>query len=193
MDYRDLTKQAADAFDILAEAAQPRPGQILVIGCSTSEVMGARIGSASNQDAAYALMDGLLERARAAGLYLAVQGCEHINRALCVERACMERYDLTEVCVKPWLHAGGAFITAATERFDEPVMVEDLHGRASLGMDIGGTLIGMHMHPVVVPIHTDMKKLGEANLVMARTRPKFVGGQRAQYPDIQAPHEPKQQ
>ena len=188
MEYSILTDQARRAAQILLASAQPRPGELAVIGCSTSETMGSRIGSASNEDAARALMDGFLPVLTEAGLFVAVQGCEHINRALCVERACMERYGLQEVWVKPWLHAGGAFVTEATQRFADPVMVEDLRAQASLGMDVGGTLIGMHLHPVVVPVHTDMRTLGEATLVLARTRPKYIGGPRAQYEPVENAH-----
>lgn len=188
VDWNELTRQMREAVHILLDSAEPRPGSLMVIGCSTSEVMGRRIGSASSEDAAKAVMDGLLTAVADAELYLAVQGCEHINRALCVERACMERCGLPEVWVKPWLHAGGAFITEAARRFGEPTMVESLLGKADLGMDIGGTLIGMHLHPVVVPVHTDMRRLGEATLVLARTRPKYVGGPRAQYESAENAH-----
>ncbi|MDO4571815.1 MAG: DUF436 family protein, partial [Clostridia bacterium] len=137
---------------------------------------------------AAALMDGLLAATADTGLFIAVQGCEHINRALCVERACMERYALPEVWVQPWLHAGGAFVSEAFRRFGAPVMVESLLAKASLGMDIGGTLIGMHLHPVAVPVHTDMRRLGEATLLLARTRPKYVGGPRARHASAENAH-----
>ncbi|NCB31553.1 MAG: DUF436 domain-containing protein [Clostridia bacterium] len=134
--------------------------------------------------AAKAVMDAILPEAKARGLFLCAQCCEHLNRCLVVERACMERYDLQQVWVRPHLHAGGAFSMEAMKRLDDYVMVEDLRGKAAAGMDIGGTLIGMHMHPVVVPIHAQTRKIGQANLVMARTRPKYVGGPRALYDDI---------
>jgi len=185
MNFKDITEQAAEAAKILVEAANPKAGEICVIGCSTSEVMGARIGSASNADVAAAIMDGVLPVLTDAGVYVAVQGCEHINRALCVSPACLAAYDLQQVWVEPWLHAGGAFITEACKRFSDHVMVEDLRAKASLGMDIGDTIIGMHLHPVVVPVHTDLKRIGAANVVLARTRPKYVGGPRAHYADGQ--------
>ena len=181
MDYSEITRQAAEAVDRLLASAIYRPGDILVIGCSTSEINGQRIGSASSEETAKAVMDAILPKAEAAGLYLAVQGCEHINRSLCTSRACMERYGLQEVWVRPWLHAGGAFATEAYNRIPDRVMVEDVCGKAALGIDIGGTLIGMHLRPVVVPVHTDLRNIGEATLVLAKTRPKYVGGPRAQY------------
>ena len=184
MDYSDIKKQAEEAAEILVREAKPEKGSICVIGCSTSEVRGKRIGSDSSAEVASAIMDGVLPVIQKAGLYLAVQGCEHINRSLCVSRECMKKFDLREVWVEPWLHAGGAFVTEAYHRLEDAVMVEDLGAKASLGMDIGDTLIGMHLHPVVVPVHTDFKRIGEANVVLARTRPKYVGGPRAHYAEI---------
>lgn len=188
MQFEQITRSAAQAVSILLESKRPKPGEIFVVGCSTSEVCGQRIGSASNEDVARAIMDGVFPGVTDAGLYLAVQGCEHINRALCVPRACMERYALQEVWVRPWLHAGGAFSTEATHRIPDHVMVEDLRGLATLGMDIGGTLIGMHLHPVVVPVHTELRSIGQATLILARSRPKYVGGPRAQYDPIVNAH-----
>ncbi len=187
MDFRELTAQAQNAMRILFEC-NPKPGGILVVGCSTSEVLGEHIGSSSNEEVASAIMDGILPAARERGLFLAVQGCEHINRALCVERACMEQYRLQEVWVRPWLHAGGAFSTEAAKRFADFCMVEDLRAEATVGMDIGGTMIGMHMHPVVVPMHTEQRTIGRATLILAKSRPKYVGGPRAQYFDAKAAH-----
>ncbi len=181
MNVAEITRQAAEAVDHLLTSAEYRAGDIFVIGCSTSEIIGKRIGSASSEEAAKAVMDAVLPKITAAGLFLAVQGCEHINRAICTSRACMERYGLQEVWVRPWLHAGGAFATEAYNRIPDRVMVEDVAARAALGMDIGGTMIGMHLHPVVVPVHTEERKVGEAMLILAKTRPKYVGGPRAQY------------
>lgn len=184
----EVYKQAQAAVaELMASADNLKAGDMLVVGCSTSEICGKRIGTGSSQEAAKAVMDAILPEAKARGLYLCVQCCEHLNRCLVAERACMERYDLQQVWVRPQLHAGGAFAMEAVKRLDEPVMVEDLRGKASAGLDIGGTLIGMHLHPVVVPIHANTRKIGEANLVMARTRPKYVGGPRAIYDEI-TPH-----
>ena len=183
--YAMIHEQAKAALSELFAAADTlRPGNILVIGCSTSEVMGKMIGTGSSEEAAKAIMDAVLPEVKARGLYLAVQCCEHLNRSLVVERECMDRYGLQQVWVRPQLHAGGAFAMQALARFDDHVMVEDLKGRASAGMDIGGTFIGMHMHPVVVPVHAKTRKIGEANVTMARTRPKYVGGPRAIYQDV---------
>ena len=189
MNYSEITKQAAEAVDILLASAEPKQGEIFVIGCSTSEIIGKRIGSASSEDAAKAVMDGVLPKLESAGLFLAVQGCEHINRSLCTSRTAMERFGLQQVWVKPWLHAGGACVTEAFARMEDAVMVEDLLGQATLGIDIGDTLIGMHLHCVAVPVHSPLRKIGAANLVLAYSRPKYVGGPRAQYAPRENPHE----
>ena len=188
MRTEEIAAAARQAVEIILESRQPKAGEILVVGCSTSEIIGRRIGSASSEEAAGSVMAGVVAALEDREIYLAVQGCEHINRALSVPRDCMERYGLQEVWVKPWLHAGGAFATEAFERLPDRVMVEDLRGMATMGMDIGGTLIGMHMHPVVVPIHTDLRKVGEATLLLARSRPKYVGGPRAQYEPVPEAH-----
>lgn len=181
MDFSAIRKQTEEAFRILCEAAKPQAGDLLVLGCSTSEIMGSMIGSNSCEEAAEAVLDALIPCCAEKGLHLAVQGCEHINRALCVDSAAAQKLDLQPVWVEPWLHAGGACVTAAKRRIPGAVMVEDLHAKAVLGMDIGGTLIGMHMHPVVVPVHTELRKIGNANLILAYSRPKYVGGPRARY------------
>ena len=181
MDFESITSQTREAMDILLKAADPKPGQLMVLGCSTSETVGSRIGSNSSADAAAAIMKGILPAVKDAGLILAVQGCEHINRSLCLEREDAEKLGLVEVWVRPHAHAGGACITAYYGQCKDPVMVEGLQSRATLGMDIGDTLIGMHMRPVVVPVHSPLRKIGEANLVLAFSRPRYVGGPRAQY------------
>lgn len=158
-----------------------RSGDIVVVGCSTSRVMGYHMGQHSTEDVAKVLMETILPRVREKGLFLACQCCEHLNRALVVERECMEKYDLTEVSVKPALHAGGAWSVQAMAQFSDPVVVEDIRSRARAGIDIGGVFIGMHMRAVCVPIHNENTKIGCANITMARTRPKLIGGERAQY------------
>ncbi len=181
MESFNITNQVRDALTDLFAVAELHEGDLFVVGCSTSEAGGHMIGSHSSAEIASAIMDAVLPEIKTRGLYLAVQCCEHLNRALVVEREAMKKYDLTHVWVRPWLHAGGAFAVEALTRFSDPVMVEDIKGRASAGMDIGGTLIGMHLHPVVVPVHTRHRRVGEAVLTMARTRPKYIGGPRAQY------------
>ena len=176
-----VTLEAALAAKELLEAAALKAGDVLVVGCSTSEVAGHGIGKASIPAVAEALLAGLFPVVREHGVYLAAQCCEHLNRALIVERACAEKYGLDVVCVKPQPHAGGSFATTVYDRAEAPVAVE--HIRAHAGIDIGGTLIGMHLRDVAVPVRLSISRIGEANVLCARTRPKFIGGSRAHYPD----------
>ena len=150
-----------------------------MVGCSTSEVAGHTIGKASIPAVAAALLEGLYPVLRERGIYLAAQCCEHLNRALIIERACAEKYGLDEVAVRPAPKAGGSFATAVYDVFEHPVAVESI--RAHAGIDIGGTLIGMHLRAVAVPVRLSLSKIGEANILCARTRPKYVGGPRAIY------------
>lgn len=177
---RDIAQAWHRVLEEFFLQANLHPGQILVLGCSTSEVLGQHIGKNSSKEVADILLPPLLQRVREQGIYLAVQGCEHINRALVVEEECMERYDLEPVTVLPGMKAGGAMSVKAWESFVEPVMVETIKGHA--GIDIGDTFIGMHLRPVAVPIRLEVKEIGEAHLTMARTRPRLIGGPRAIYP-----------
>ena len=176
----DLTSDTADALRGLLAVAGLRPHDIVVVGCSTSEVAGHRIGSASSAEIAEAIMDGLLPIIRESQLYLAVQCCEHLNRALVVERECADRYGLELVTVIPHLKAGGALSAAAMKEYSHPVVVESISAHA--GMDIGDTFIGMHLRRVAVPVRLGATRIGDARLTMARTRPKLIGGERALYP-----------
>lgn len=162
--------------------ANLQSGQILVIGCSTSEVVGERIGKAGSKEIADILIDPLLDWTAKLGVYLAFQCCEHLNRVLVVEQKCMEKYGLEPVIVLPALSAGGALAQAAWHKFAEPVAVEQI--KAHAGIDIGDTLIGMHLRQVVVPIRLDITSLGSAHLTFAKTRPKYIGGPRATYPCV---------
>lgn len=174
-----VEQEAARAAQELAEAARLHRGQIVVVGCSTSEVVGHQVGSWSTPEVADAIFRGLSGVFTPMGVYLAAQCCEHLNRALIVERACAEQYGLEPVCVVPKPKAGGSFATATWQGAADPVAVE--HLRAHAGMDIGGTLIGMNLRDVAVPVRLSLDHIGEAILLCARTRPKFIGGERAQY------------
>ncbi len=163
--------------ELIKEARHSRPGDLFVLGCSTSEVVGETIGKGSNMETGEAIIKALLPVIRRHKLHLAVQGCEHINRALVVEREIMLRDDLEEVNVIPRLHAGGACSMAAYAALDDPVMVE--HIEASLGMDIGDTEIGMHVRFVQRPVRLSVTHIGQARLTALVYRPKLVGGERA--------------
>lgn len=184
MSLDDIREQAAQAAREICATAHLTAGQLFVIGCSSSEVLGERIGTHTSVEVADALYDGIAPVLAEQGILLAAQCCEHLNRALVVERGTMERYGLEQVNAIPQPnHAGGAFATVTYQRMQEPVLVESLNARADAGMDIGATLIGMHIHPVVVPVRISMDHIGAASLVCARRRPKYVGGQRAIYDD----------
>ena len=173
--------QAKEAVSELLEVAKLRRGDMMVVGCSSSEVVGETIGKGSSLEAAQAIYDAIAPVLSEAGVYLVAQCCEHLNRALIMERDCAEKYGYDIVSVRPHPHAGGSFATTVYERAEQPVAVE--HVRAHAGIDIGGTLIGMHLRDVAVPVRLSVRSIGQAPILCARTRPKFIGGIRAQYPD----------
>lgn len=177
--YEELKENAAQAARELLEQAKLNPGDLFVVGCSSSEICGHKIGSDSSPEVAQAVFSGIYQVLREKGIYLAAQCCEHLNRALILEREAAEKFRLDPVNVVPQPKAGGSFATAAYQAFKSPVAVERI--QADAGMDIGDTLIGMHLKPVAVPVRIQIRKIGEANLVCARTRPKFIGGVRAHY------------
>ena len=179
VDKQKIAAEAAAVVSDLLASANLHDGQVLVIGCSSSEIVGKQIGHGSSLEAAEAVFEAVYGMLKEQGIYLAAQCCEHLNRAIVVERACAERYGWDEVCVKPQPHAGGSFATTAYERFSDPVVVESIGAHA--GIDIGGTLIGMHLRPVAVPVRVLYPHVGEAMVLCARTRPKYVGGPRAVY------------
>lgn len=181
--YEEITGQAKQAVTELLERARLEPGDIFVVGCSSSEVGGHRIGSDSSPEVAQAILDGIYPVLKKKGIYLAAQCCEHLNRAIVLEKEAARAYGLAPVNVVPQPKAGGSFATAAYKAFSHPVMVE--HVKAAAGIDIGGTLIGMHLREVAVPTRLSIKQIGEANIICARTRPKFIGGQRAHYDESQ--------
>lgn len=177
--YEKIAGQAKTAVTELIAAAGLRAGDLLVVGCSSSEVGGHSIGTGSSVEIADALFGAVYPVLKEKGIYLAAQCCEHLNRAVIVERDAAEKYGLPAVNAVPQPKAGGSFATAAYTRFEHPVTVEEVSARA--GMDIGDTLIGMHLARVAVPVRLSLRKIGEANLVCARTRPKYIGGERAHY------------
>ena len=168
----ELTKELIEVSGIKAE-------QILVIGCSSSEIVGEKIGSFSSIEVAEALYSGIEKAAKEANIFIAAQCCEHLNRALILEAAVANKYFYEEVNVVPQPKAGGSFATTAYKHMQSPVAVE--HIKAHAGMDIGDTLIGMHLKDVAVPVRLSSDKIGEAHVVCARTRAKFIGGVRAMY------------
>ncbi len=175
--YEELKKQASEVCAEICDKAGLRKGQILVVGCSSSEIGGDRIGSNSNVDVAEAVFAGIQGELTRRGIYLAAQCCEHLNRAIIIERAAVPGREYVNVV--PFPKAGGSFATAAYKHFDDPVALEEI--AADGGIDIGSTLIGMHLKRVAVPVRLINNKIGEAFVTAARVRPKFIGGERAHY------------
>lgn len=175
----DFENQAYQAAKELITLGGLRAGDLLVVGCSSSEIGGEKIGTHSAPEVGRAVATGILTACREAGVLLAAQCCEHLNRALILEREAAEKRGYPMVNAVPQPKAGGSFATAVYGLLKEPVAVE--HIAAEAGMDIGGTLIGMHLKEVAVPCRLQLKQIGNALLLAARTRPKFIGGERAHY------------
>ena len=169
--HEQVRREAANA------AAQFHKGQIVVIGCSTSEVVGKKVGSWSTPEIASAIFEGLNSVFGPMGVYIAAQCCEHLNRAIIVEHEAVPNAEIVNVVPQP--KAGSSFATAAYQAFRHPVALEEI--RADAGLDIGGTLIGMHLKKVAVPVRLPQDHIGDAILLAARVRPKFIGGDRAVY------------
>ena len=179
--YTEIKEQTKTIMTELLEVANLKKGDIFVVGCSSSEIIGQKIGKGSSPEAANAVFEVIYDILKKKGIYLAAQCCEHLNRAIIIEEDCAEKYGYEIVNVKPQPKAGGSFATAAYANLKAPVAVEHISAKA--GIDIGGTLIGMHLRHVAVPVRASISKIGEANVLCARTRPKFIGGSRAVYED----------
>ena len=177
--FSDITSAAREGVKRLLDVARLEKGDIFVVGCSSSEIVGSTIGKSSDLDAAKAVLDGIYPVLTESGIWLAAQCCEHLNRALIVERQTAREHRLDIVNVVPQKKAGGSFATNAWAAFAEPCAVERV--QAAAGTDIGDTLIGMHLRPVAVPVRTGIDYIGKAHAVYARTRYRFVGGERAVY------------
>ena len=177
--YEEIKKQAADVTAELCEKAKLHEGQILVVGCSSSEVCGDKIGSNSNLDVARAVFSGIYETTKARGIYLAAQCCEHLNRGIVVEKAVLKELGLTQVRAIPQPKAGGSVPAAAWKKMEKPALAVSIQADAAI--DIGDTLVGMHIRPVAVPLRISTSHVGHANLVMAYSRLPYIGGARAVY------------
>lgn len=176
---KTLEQQAYElASELLAKAAVEH-GDVFVVGCSSSEVCGGMIGHASSEQTGAEIAAGIKRAADEYGVFWAAQCCEHLNRALVIEKEAVKKYGFTVVCAIPQPKAGGSFATAAWRTAKEPVLVENV--TAVCGLDIGQTLIGMHLRAVAVPVRLSEKMLGSAVITAARTRPKLIGGERAVY------------
>ncbi len=183
-DLNRIREETKTAIEEIIAAGKLQTGEIFVLGCSSSEVLGETIGSCTNTEVAGAIYQAATEVLAPKGVYLAAQCCEHLNRALVVTRECAKRYRLEIVNAIPQPeHAGGALATVAYRELEDAVVVEDLRASASAGIDIGGTLIGMHLQPVAVPLRISVSRIGAAHVICARRRAKYIGGARTVYDD----------
>ena len=176
---KQIEQEARQAVTELLAEAKLKKGDVFVVGCSSSEIVGGHIGKDSSLEAARAVYAGIAPVLAENGIWLAAQCCEHLNRAIIIEREAAEKYGWEEVCVVPRPHAGGSWATTCWKNFQDPVAVEEI--RAHAGIDIGGTLIGMHLKKVAVPVRLEQDHIGQAIVLAARVRPKFIGGDRAVY------------
>lgn len=172
-----IKQECIDVINELLASAKLCKGSILVVGCSTSEVVGSKIGTNSDPDTALEIYEGISSVLKENEIYMAVQCCEHLNRAIVVEREAVPYSEYVNVV--PQKKAGGSLATVAYNSFKNPVVVEEI--KADAGIDIGLTLIGMHLKKVAVPVRLSTNKIGNALFTCARTRPKFIGGERAVY------------
>ncbi len=175
-----IKKDLTLALESFFEKAKLEKGDLLVVGCSTSEILGNRIGSSGSEECAKIVFETVNDFCEERGIFLAAQCCEHLNRAIVIEKEAYIYHRLESyVNAVPQIHAGGSFATTAYKGFDDPVVVETI--RAHAGIDIGDTFIGMHLRPVAVPVRVDVTEIGCAHLTLARTRSKYIGGERAVY------------
>ncbi|AHN20502.1 TIGR01440 family protein [Lysinibacillus sphaericus] len=179
MVVQQIQTQLTQLLSDFEEQVVLRPKTIFVVGCSTSEVIGQKIGTAGALETAQAIFEPLQAFAKKHQLYLAFQGCEHINRAITMEASVAEQFGYEPVAVIPVRTAGGSMSAYAYTKLENPVVVEAI--RAHAGIDIGQTLIGMHLKEVAVPVRTSVRTVGEAIVTVATTRPKLIGGERAVY------------
>ena len=176
----DIKEQVRAAItELTAQDKKFNPVKLLAIGCSSSEIAGGTIGHASAYELGEQVANEILAVAAECGFACAFQCCEHLNRALVMERETAEKYGYEIVCVVPQPKAGGSLATAAYRALQDPVVVQE--AKADAGIDIGRTLIGMHLRPVAVPVRLATDKIGEAIVIAARTRPRLIGGERAKY------------
>ena len=173
----NIFRESYNAAAEIIEAAKLQKGSILVVGCSTSEVLGDKIGTNSSPEAAEYIYKGIYKAAEEKGVFIAAQCCEHLNRAIIIEREAVPFAERVNVMPQP--KAGGSFATAAYKNFKEPIALEEI--KADAGLDIGFTMIGMHLKKVAVPVRLNNNKIGNATVLAARSRPKFIGGERAVY------------
>lgn len=175
----EIQEQVKQNLQVLLAESRLAAGDVLLLGGSSSEIRGETLGQGSSAEIGEAVVAEVLAQCREAGVYLAVQCCEHLNRALVVEKFLAKEYGLRPVNALPQLNAGGSFAVAAWSQAEEPCLVESI--QAGAGIDIGDVLIGMHLRPVAVPLRLPLREIGQAHVTAARTRMKYIGGGRAAY------------
>ena len=180
-ELKEIEKESYDAVKEIIDKAGLKAGDIFVVGCSSSEVLGQKIGTNTSVDVAKVLYAGISKALDEKGVFLAAQCCEHLNRAIITSRTVAEKQMRDVVNVVPQPKAGGSFATITYNTIPDAVAVE--HITADAGIDIGGVLIGMHLREVAVPLNLKNNMIGKAHITAARTRPKFIGGERAHYDD----------
>ena len=180
----DVRKQVCAVIEDVLAAEKPHfnPVKLLAVGCSSSEIVGGSIGHDSTYQVGEEVAQAILDKAAEHGFDAAFQCCEHLNRAIVIEQEAAEKYGYEQVNAVPQPHAGGSWATNCWQAFEHPVLVEEV--RAAAGIDIGGTLIGMHLKRVAVPVRLTIKQIGAAPIICARTRPKYIGGSRAVYQEM---------
>lgn len=178
-ELHEIAREASQVIRELLEQTELREHSVLVVGCSSSEILGGHIGKIGSMEVADAVYQGIAPVLQEKGIDLAAQCCEHLNRAVVLERAAAEKYGYEPVCAVPWLHGGGSFAMAAYYGLEDAVTVERVQAHA--GIDIGDVLIGMQLKAVAVPVRVSQKTIGDAHVVCARTRPKYIGGERTHY------------
>lgn len=176
-ELKQIQTQVQTVVEEIITAGRLTAGDLFVVGCSTSEILGGKIGKSGSLEVANAVVEGIFSVLQPRGIFLAAQCCEHLNRALVVENSAVLGQEV--VCAVPKMHAGGSFATTVYQKMQQPVLVETVLAKA--GLDIGLTLIGMHLKKVAVPFRPSIQKIGEAFLTAATTRPKYIGGERAEY------------
>ena len=179
--YEQIIEQARTAAEEVLTMSGIKEGQIVVVGCSTSEILGERMGTSSVPEIGKAVFDAINSVFKSAGVFLAAQCCEHLNRALVMEQALLDRLNLTQVNVMPVPKAGGSTGAAAYQRFEHPAVAQFIQADAAI--DVGDTLVGMHVRPVAVPVRMEGSEVGQAHVTMAYSRLPYIGGSRAQYPN----------
>ena len=175
----EISRGLDAAVEALKDAGDIAPGGVIVLGCSTSEVAGARIGKGSVPELGEVIARAMLDACSKRGLYAAFQCCEHLNRAIVLDERVLRDLRLTQVRAVPQPKAGGSVPAAAWKLLDAPALAVSIQADAAI--DVGDTLVGMHVRPVAVPLRIEDGKVGHANLVMAYSRLPYIGGARAVY------------